>query len=72
MLELRHRDHAIRITRMPQAGGLVLAIEVQFSHRATLTSYRRISDADDADQAAVHDAIALVNRVIDAPAGVQA
>ena len=72
MLELRHRDHAIRITRMPQAGGLVLAIEVQFSHRATLTSYRRISDADDAEQAAVHDAIALVNRVIDAPAGVQA
>lgn len=71
MLELFHRDHAIRITRTPSGGEMMLAIEVQFSQRATLTSYRRISEAD-SEEAALKDAIALVNRVIDAPTGLQA
>lgn len=66
MVELSHRDHAIRIIRTPSADEVMLAIEVHFSQSATLTSYRRVDDPEAAEQTAIDDAIALVDRVIEA------
>ena len=69
MLELCHRDHPIRITRTAFSGEVMVAVEVHFSEQATLTSYRRMSEADDAETIALMDAIALVDGIVDGASG---
>ena len=65
MLELCHRDHPIRISRTPVAGEVMVSVEVHFSERAMLTSYRRMHECDDAEAIALMEAIALVDGIVD-------